>query len=243
MNVTDPMVASVASGTTVLARAPGQTKVVADFGGQKAEAILNVTPGDPSQVAIVDRGIISSDPGLGGVVIGQCLIRPAGRVVGLSFEPPFYRAGVQAMPQTAKLLRQYENGGFDDVSNDANVKIADPKPDVVKVEKVAGGWKVSPVAPGMTKMSATLDGQTASMAIEFMGDAAPGGAIAGELKVDPSTVLEPLVGRDKANQRRIDPGGGQLPCRSPSQSKPPTARASSVSRAARSPAARSAIRP
>ena len=24
---------------------PGQTKVVADFGGQKAEAVLNVTPG------------------------------------------------------------------------------------------------------------------------------------------------------------------------------------------------------
>ena len=51
------------------------------------------------------------------------------------------------MPQTAKLLRQYENGGFDDVSNDPNVKVTEPKAEVARIEKVDGGWKVIPVAP------------------------------------------------------------------------------------------------
>ncbi len=45
LNVTDPTVAEVATGTTVISRAPGQTKVVATLGGEKAEAVLNVTQG------------------------------------------------------------------------------------------------------------------------------------------------------------------------------------------------------
>ena len=136
---------------------PGQTKVVADFGGQKAEAVLNVTPGVAGgPVASGDRrhhGRSSIYGGRrrrvvigGGTVVGD--IKPAGKVVALVFDPPFYRAGVQALPQTAKLLRQYENGGFDDVSNDPNVKVTDPNADIAKIEKVDGGWKVSPVAPG-----------------------------------------------------------------------------------------------
>ncbi len=45
LSVTDPTVASVVSGNTVQGSGPGRTKVIADYGGQKAETILNVTPG------------------------------------------------------------------------------------------------------------------------------------------------------------------------------------------------------
>ncbi len=128
------------------------------------------------------------------------------------FEPPFYRAGVQAMPQTAKLLRQYENGGFDDVSNDPNVKVTEPKADIAKIEKVDGGWKVSPVAAGMTKMTATLGDQTATMPIEFSGgDATAGTTIAGTLIVNPSTLSLWSGETQTIGNAAIDPGGGQPP--------------------------------
>lgn len=220
LNVTDLSVASVASGTTVVATGPGPTKVVADFGGQKAEAILNVTLGTPggmpigNGVNVITDGVVYGGDGrrvvIGdGTIIGG--IRPAGKVVGLAFEPPIYRAGVQAMPQTAKLLRQYENGGFDDVSNDPNVTVTDPKSAVASIEKVDGGWKVSPKAPGMTKITATLDGQTAGMAIDINGDAAPVGPIAGQLVVEPR-MLSLWSGETQAiGNAVIDPGGGQAP--------------------------------
>src|SRR5262249_30255644 len=41
LSVTDPSVAVVATGNTVVSRAPGQTKVIATLGGEKAEATLN----------------------------------------------------------------------------------------------------------------------------------------------------------------------------------------------------------
>ena len=74
-------------------------------------------------------------------------IVPAGKVVGLAFRPPAYQAGVQAMPQTSKLLRQYENGGFDDLGDDQSVTVTEPNAAIAKMERVDGGWKVSPVRP------------------------------------------------------------------------------------------------
>ena len=58
------------------------------------------------------------------------------------------------------------------MSNDPNVHVTDPKSMFAKVEKVEGGWKISPVSPGTTKLTATLADQTASMAIEINGDGA-----------------------------------------------------------------------
>ena len=52
LNVSDPSVAEVATGTTVISRGPGQTKVVATLGGEKAEAVLNVTRGPARRAAV-----------------------------------------------------------------------------------------------------------------------------------------------------------------------------------------------
>ena len=221
LNVTEPTIAAVAAGTTVQTTGLGQTKVVADYGGQKAEAVLNVTQGpvdvvDTRGVGVdVVHGHVYDDHGK--VVVGDVAvvgdIVPAGKVVALVFRPDFYRAGVQAMPETTKLLRQYENGGFDDVSNNPNVQVTtSPNASVAKIDKVEGGWKVSPVGSGLTKMTAALDGQTASMAIEINGDATGGGTtIAGQLVVEPK-LLSLWSGETYAIENAvIDPGGGQTP--------------------------------
>ncbi len=225
LNVANPAVANVAAGTTVQSTAAGQTTVVADYGGQKAEAVLNVTDavaGGPTvggvdvvHGAVYDGGgrvVVGGTTVVGdGTVVGD--IKPAGKVVALVFRPDMYQQGIQALPQTAKLLRQYENGGFDDVSNDKNVQVKEPNPGVAKLEKVDGGWKVVPVAPGMTKMTAALGDQTADMGIEILGDATAvtGGTIAGQLIVEPK-MLSLWSGETQAiGSVAIDPGGGQAP--------------------------------
>ncbi|MGO9109380.1 MAG: Ig domain-containing protein [Thermoguttaceae bacterium] len=217
LNVTDPTVAGVAAGTTVVGTGPGETKVIADYGGQKTEAVLTVTPGGAgvalvgNGVDVIRNGVVYNGHG-DRVVIGDgdSVVKPAGKVVALVFEPPFYRQGIQAIPQTAKLHLQYENGGFDDVSNDSNVKVTDPDSRVAKIEKVDGGWKVTPVAPGMTKMTAALNDQTAGMAIEILGDAAPGVPVSGRLVVP--EVLSLWSGETQAIRNAVvDPGGGQAP--------------------------------
>ena len=93
------------SGTTVAATAAGQTNVVATFAGQKAESILNVTEGVAGVPVIggvdIVQGGVYDDHGVtcnsDDTVVGG--VKPAGKVVALVFEPPFYRAGVQAIPK------------------------------------------------------------------------------------------------------------------------------------------------
>jgi hypothetical protein len=213
LNVTDGSVAGVAAGTTVTATGPGETRVIADFGGQKAEATLHVTLGAVGEAPLVSGVDIVHGPvydGHGDIVVrGETTVR--GKVTGLVFEPPFYRQGVQAVPQTAKLLRQYENGEFDDVGNDPNVIVTDkPKADIAKIDKVDGGWKVTPVAPGPTKMTAALNGQSASMAIEILGDNTSGSTVSGELAVEPK-MLSLWSGETQSVRAFVDPGGGQTP--------------------------------
>ena len=69
--------------------APGQTKVIADYGGQKAEGVLNVVPAGEMAVTGVGVGTdnIYDDHGGGRVLIdgGGSRIIPAGKVVGLVF--------------------------------------------------------------------------------------------------------------------------------------------------------------
>ncbi len=89
LNVTDPTIAAVANGTTVQTTGLGQTKVVADYGGQKAEAVLNVTQGP---VDLVDTRGIGVDVGHDHVyddhgkvvVIGQTSDTIHGKVVAPS---------------------------------------------------------------------------------------------------------------------------------------------------------------
>jgi len=234
LNVTDPTVAKVAAGTTVQSTGPGQTKVVADYGGQKAEATLNVTPGMAgvpavSGVGVITDGLVYDDHG-GRIIIGDESmvgeIKPAGKVVALVFKPDIYMGGIQAMPQTSKVVRQYENGGFDDVSDDPNVKIAQPpNPAIAKMEKVDGGWKVSPVGPGVTTVTASFEDANANvaadadgkrvlkakMAIEINGGAAAGTPAAGQLIVEPK-MLSLWSGETQViSNAMIDPGGGQSP--------------------------------
>ena len=56
LNVTDPKVADVASGTTVISKSPGDTKVVATLGSEKAEATLNVTEAPPGPLPAGQTG-------------------------------------------------------------------------------------------------------------------------------------------------------------------------------------------
>ena len=218
LNVTDPGVAEVATGTTVISRGPGQTKVVATLGGEKAEAVLNVTEAPPGELPAGREGVIAGgdyfyDRGGHRIVVGGehivSEIKPAGKAVALQWEPPLFQKGVQAIPQNAQLHRRYENGGFDDVSNDPKVQITtQPDAAVAKMEKVDGGWKISPVAPGQTKAVATLDGMTAEMAIEINGDAAAG-PIAGTLLVNPSTLTLWSGETAVIAGAEVDPGNGQ----------------------------------
>jgi hypothetical protein len=206
LNVTNPAVANVVSGTTVQAMKPGVTGVVANFGGQKVEATLNVTPAVAGVVPQPGPFVIAVDHPGTTVVAGR-------RAAGLVFEPPLYRAGLNALPQTAKLFRQNENGTVDPVSDDPNVKItAEPNPGIATIKKVDGGWEVHHVGPGLTKMSATLNGQSADMGIDIMSGAGIGevqaGTIAGRLVVDPASVLELWSGETKPISGYIDPGGG-----------------------------------
>jgi hypothetical protein len=221
VNVADPAVAKVASEATVVATGLGQTKVVAEFGGQKVDADLYVTPSGPGVDTIVGGpqvvtgGVIYGSDGRQVVIGGGTTVIPAGKVVGLSFEPQRYMAAVQALPQTAKLHRVYANGGFDDVSNDSRVQITSPpNAEIARLEKVDGGWKINHVGPGHTKMSATLDGQTADMDIDIMGEPVVVGAPkppAGELIVDPRSVLDLWSGETRPITGVIDPGAGQPP--------------------------------
>ena len=150
-------------------------------------------------------GVVIGD----GTVVGG--IQPAGKVVGLVFEPPFYRSGVQAMPQTAKLLRQYENGGFDDVSNDPNVKVTDPK--VGGRQDREGRRRLEGIA-GRARHD--QDDRHARRPDRRHGDRNQrrrdaGTAIAGQLVVNPTT-LSLWSGETQADhQATIDPGGGQAP--------------------------------
>ena len=100
LSVSDPTVASVVSGTTVQGTGGGQTKVIADYGGKRAETVLKVTPGVPGATTIVGtdivRGGVYDDHGMvhvfdGGATYGS--LKPSGKVVALVFEPPFYRTG------------------------------------------------------------------------------------------------------------------------------------------------------
>ena len=214
LNVTDPTVASVVTGTTVTATNPGQTKVIATFGGSKAEGVLNVTQGVAggpvaTGVGITTDGTIIGSDGVTHVVGNGTIV--SGNVAGLLFEPPLYEAGVQAIPQIAKLLRPHQGGGFDDVSNDPNVKItAEPKPEIAKYEKVNGGWKITPVAAGMTRLSATLGDLNATMAIVLNGGGPGGTTISGQLVVNPTT-QDLWLGQAATINGVIDPGGGQPP--------------------------------
>lgn len=216
LNVTDPNVADVATGTTVISRAPGQTKVIATLVGEKAEAVLNVTEALPGELigrdGVIAGGGYFYDGGGHRIFVGGnrivSEIKPAGKVVALQWEPPLFQKGVQAIPQTAQLHRRYENGGFDDVSNDPKVQITvQPNTAVAKMDKVDGGWKISPVAPGQTATVATLDGMTAQMAIEINGDAAAG-PITGTLLVHPSTVTLWSGETAVIASAEVDPGNG-----------------------------------
>jgi hypothetical protein len=186
LNVTDPGVAAVATGNTVISRAPGQTKVIATLGSEKAEATLNVTLAPPGglpagRTDVIGEGGVIYRPGgeriyIGGRSVSE--IPPSGNVVALQWEPQLFQKGVQAIPQTAQLHRRYENGGFDDVSNDPSVEITkQPNPTIAKMEKVDGGWKISPVGPGVTTVAAKFGGLTAQMNVEINGDAGPGGTL------------------------------------------------------------------
>ena len=81
----------------------------------------------------------------------------------------------------------------------------------VKIEKVDGGWKISPVAPGMTKLTATLGDQTATMPIEINGVEAVGTVISGQLTGIPSTLSLWSGETQTIASAAIDPGGGQPP--------------------------------
>jgi hypothetical protein len=216
LNVTDPGVAVVATGNTVVSRSPGQTKVIATLGGEKAEATLNVTlapPGElpPGRTDIIGGGVVYDNRG-GRVYIGDrsvTEIKPAGSIVALQWEPQLFQKGVQAMPQTAQLHRRYENGGFDDVSNDPGLQITkEPNPAVAKMEKVDGGWKISPVAPGVTTVAAKLGDLTAQMNVEINGDTIAGPR-AGTLILNPSAIS--LWSGETAiiPGAELDPGNGQ----------------------------------
>ncbi len=220
LGIFDPNVAAWAAGTTVISKAAGQTRVVATLGGEKAEATLNVTVAPPGQLTIAQPGVITDGNiyGPGGRVIrvgaGTIVsgIRPSGSVVGLRFEPDRYLAGVQAMPLTTKLYRQYENGGFDDVSDDANVKIAqNADPSIAKMEKVNGGWRISPVAPGQTSAAASFNGQTASLSIEINGEGGATLPVSGTLVVNPGTISLWSGQTAVIGGAMIDPGNGQPP--------------------------------
>ena len=95
------------------------------------------------------------------------------------------------------------------MSNDPSVQItAQPNSAIAKMDKVDGGWKISPVAPGQTKAVATLDGMTAEMQIEINGDA-PVGQDCRQLLLNPSAIALWSGETAVIAGAEVDPGDGR----------------------------------
>ena len=113
------------------------------------------------------------------------------------------------MPQTAQLHRRYENGGFDDVSNDTAVEITrQPNQSIAKMEKVNGGWKITPVATGVTTVAAKLGDLTAKMNVEINGDLTAGPQ-SGTLILNPSMMSLWSGETRQYIGAEVNPGNGQ----------------------------------
>jgi hypothetical protein len=217
LKIADNNVAEVADGLTVTAKAPGTTKVIATFGGERAEATLNVVPGGAIQglpgVGVLRGGERIVTDGGRDVIVGgvdPLEIKPAGNPVGLVFRPDVYMAGVQALPETAKVLEQYENGGFKDVTNDPNLQLTVPNEKIAKMEKdkTDAGLKISPVGPGLTTLSGSYNGQVAKMRIEINGGDTIGG-LTGTLVGLPQSLRLASGEAQALPPAEIDPGPGQ----------------------------------
>ena len=213
LSIVDSNVAEVADGLTVNSKAPGTTKVIATFGGQQAEATLNVVPGGamigPPGVGVIAGGsTVYRDDGINRIVIGDhpMTVAPAGNPVGLVFKPDVYMAGPQALPETAKVLEQYSNGGFKDVTGDPGLQLDSPKEAIAKMDKITDGLKISPVGPGTTTVSGTFNGRVAKMRIEIGGDDTA--VVSGKLINVPESMRLASGESQPIGGVEIDPGGG-----------------------------------
>ena len=125
LNVTDLGVASVESGTTVGSLGPGQTNVVADFGGQKADGGTECHPCRRATWWSATNGVdVIRDPGVvvgGGTVVATTAHCRHGRPDWCSSRLSIGRAcrPCRKPPSSCEVF----DGEFDDVSNDPNVHV------------------------------------------------------------------------------------------------------------------------
>jgi hypothetical protein len=212
--VVDPYV--VAPGTEIVGTVGGPGRVVIVHGdggvGVVGTGVGVIGTGTGVGVIGTGTGVIGTDVG----VIGDTALVPAGRVVGLQFEPQAYHSSVQAQPQGVRIFERLENGqNGREVSADPNLTLTEPSAAVATVEKAAGKAPViHPVAPGVTRMTATLGTLTTAepLLIDIQGDVAGlAGVMAGaQLVVNPPSL--PINSGETAvlGGVQLDPGGGQV---------------------------------
>ena len=217
-------VAEATGGLTVAAKNPGQTTVVAEIGGARAETTLNVLAGVPAVTDIaagptgylvrpghrhgrwiggrwVERG--------GGIDVGADLTGiPRAGVGGLRFVPDVVRMGANTPAQPVRVVEVLADGSLGrDVSADPGLELTEP-PSVVKVEKTANGPLLRPIGVGQTRVGARLGTLTADPLLVEVGDRMAGTARL-EVIPDPLTVWSGEEGRPTAV--RVVPGPGQAP--------------------------------
>lgn len=232
LSVSNPAVAQVVNGTMVRAIAPGETQIVAQVGGQTAQAHMRV--GMESMVSVVPGGgVIATDDYYvdGGVVVRDGVVTGDilhDRIIGgdgvIVYDDDDILVGgggyvdnnIYAVPATElrfdpSLMPLDVNSpptAFRVIEFPSNrdvtseVTLSDP----VRVAQRQGNVIV-PQAPGEEVVTAQLGGLTASMIVS-VGQA---NAVLGQLQVSPSPLTVFLSQPAMFERVDIVPGNGQLP--------------------------------
>jgi len=228
----DPRVAQVLDGLTVGGAGTGRTTIVAQFGGQQAEAALTVTPGDYAALSTTTIGtdgtvvlggdyldrhglrydnVTGWDAIMGRPVVdgGVQRIGLSAAVAGLRFEPEVLRLPEHSLPSPVRVIEVLADGTFGrDVTADPGLELSEPT-GVVTLEKTAAGPMLRPVAPGQTRIGARLGTLTSQAPLLVsVGDYAVGQA---RLRVAPQPLTLWAGETGTFIAVMVDPGGGQMP--------------------------------
>ncbi len=228
--VDDTQVAQVLPGMTVAAKRPGRTSVVAQLGGQRAVAVLNVTPAgellddvvtgvDPGRIAqryvdgsiLVDgsRYIYDDDRGwvvMDGDVVTRPGLYPTAGVVELRFVPEVLRIPTGSPGAGIRVVEVLADGTDGrDVTGDPNLEIDQPLPaGVARFDRLNNAFV--PTSPGQARAAARLGTLTARPLLIQVGE---GGT--GRLQVFPDPLTLWAGETETFGSVKIIPGDDLMP--------------------------------
>jgi len=231
---TNPGVAQVGNGTTVLGSSPGSTNIVARFRGQQTEAALDVTPGDvvmgggPGGVYVDDGGYHVVGPGYtdgyvyrdgvwvddGTTIIDGGIPGVIGPDVYIDGPPLADAVGLQFVPEVLRLPLGSAGSAVQVVEVLADGTFGrdvtgHPELQISDPQEVATreGNVFRPAQPGQESIGAKLGLLTADPLLVSVGEASG----IGGLIVQPNPLLLSSGSSGGFDAVMFDPGDGQLP--------------------------------